>query len=233
MNVYGITPTGMRPEGLALLGEYISAQNYRGPLTWVIVDDCTPQTRVPQVRKGIEVVAVRPPWRWDLGMNTQVASMSEGLRNVPDDAVLFVFEDDDLYLPNYMDTMLKHAERHELVGEKDSRYYNVRAGKWRVLRGTYHASLCSTVCRGAALRLLKELCASGIERMLDFKLWKAFDGSKVLLSDHNVVGIKGMPGRPGVGVGHKTSFGSLDIDDVLTRWAGAYADNYRAFRRPA
>lgn len=221
----------MRPEGLALLGEYLSAQNYRGHLTWIIVDDCDPQTWVPHVRKGITVQVVRPSWRWKPGTNTQAKSMAAGLAVVPDDATLFVCEDDDIYLPNYINTML--AEPAELIGERDARYYNVASNHWRVLPGKVHSSLASTVCRARALELLRNICNSGAEKMLDFNLWKTFDGSKMLLSEHNVVGIKGLPGRPGIGVGHRKSFGSVDIDNRLRQWIGDYANNYEIFRAAA
>jgi hypothetical protein len=229
--IYAVTPTGSRPEGMALLGEYINAQNYRGDITWIVVDDCDPATPLPTMRKGIDVVSIRPNWRWKPGDNTQVKSMAAGLDLVPEDATLFIFEDDDIYLPNYVTTML--AQSAELVGERDARYYNVASGQWRVLRGKFHASLASTVCSGSALTLLKKLCASGMKKMLDVNLWKTFDGSKMLLSEHNVVGIKGLPGRPGIGVGHRRNFGSVDIDDRLRVWAKDYADNYEIFREAA
>jgi hypothetical protein len=229
--IYAVTPTGSRPEGMALLGEYINAQNYRGPLTWIIIDDCDPATPIPNMRDGIQVIPIRPNWRWKPGDNTQVKSMAAGLDLVPEDATLFICEDDDAYLPNYMTTMLDQTA--DLIGERDSRYYNVASGQWRVLRGKFHASLASTVCSGAALALLKKLCASGMKKMLDVNLWKTFDGSKVLLSEHNVIGIKGLPGRPGIGVGHRRNFGSVDIDDRLRAWAKDYADNYEIFRDAA
>jgi hypothetical protein len=233
MSVFALTPTGMRPEGLALLGEYVNAQNYAGPLTWIIVDDCDPQTRIPKTRTLFHVEHVRPDWRWRPGMNTQVASMNAGLKLVPDNATLFVLEDDDIYLPGYIQTMLDAIDNAELVGEIDSQYYNVATGKCRVLKGKYHASLAATVCRGKALASLKILCESSIQRMLDVTLWKTFKGKKQLLSDNHVIGIKGLPGRAGIGVGHRNNFGSVDIDDTLKLWAGQYAENYRIFLRAA
>lgn len=231
MNIYALTPTGMRPEGLALLGEYLNAQTYRGPLTWVIVDDCDPATRIPTMREGIRVLFEYPVWTWRPGMNTQSACMWEGLGHVPDDATLFVLEDDDVYLPNYMNAML--AQSAELIGERDARYYNVASNRWRVLPGKVHSSLASTVCRGQALQLLRDICKNVNQTRLDFNLWKTFDGPKMLLSEHNVVGIKGLPGRPGIGVGHRKSFGSVDIDNRLRQWIGDYANNYEIFRAAA
>jgi hypothetical protein len=231
MNVYAVTPTGLRPEGMALLGEYVNNQSYRGRLTWIIVDDCDPVTPIPVVRKGITIRRFRPSWRWQPGMNTQCKTMMAGLAAVPADATAFILEDDDVYLPEYMDTML--AAPGELVGEKDSRYYNVSTGRWRVLPGRYHSSMASTMVRGEALRLLKILCSTGHKRMLDVMLWKTFTGQKTLLPPMNVIGIKGLPGRPGIGLGHRRNFGAVDNGSILRDWIGEYADNYRLFREAA
>ncbi len=230
MNVYALTPTGARPEGLALLGEYINAQTYGGSLTWVIVDDCDPSIRIPRIRDGIDVVVVRPPWRWKVGMNTQVNCMRVGLQEVPEDTVLFILEDDDIYLPDYMSTSLQALDNAELVGEIDSRYYNVATNHWRILPGKVHSSLASTACRGRALMLLRELCNNGVRRMLDFHLWKTFKGDKRLMHSHNVVGIKGLPGRPGIGVGHRRNFGTVDVENKLREWACPYEENYLIFK---
>ena len=230
MNVYALTPTGSRSEGLALLGEYIDAQTYQGRLTWIIVDDCDPATRIPKVRAGIEVIVMRPEWRWNQGMNTQVGCLRAGLLEVPEEAVLFIIEDDDIYLPAYMETSLAAIESAEIVGEIDSRYYNIATEHWSILKGRFHSSLAATACRGGALKLLRELCDSNIRKMLDFKLWKQFTGSKRLMLSHNVVGIKGLPGRPGIGVGHRRNFGTQDSVHQLKKWAGEYADNYGIFR---
>jgi hypothetical protein len=235
MNVYALTPTGMRPEGMALLGEYLNAQSYQGPLTWIIVDDCDPCTRIPYMREGITTKWIRPGWRWQQGMNTQVDCMRAGLEWVPDDAVLFILEDDDAYLPDYITTMLEAMalDCRDLVGERSAYYYNVASGRYRTIPGKVHSSMASTVCRREALELLKTLCIGNLRRMLDVTLWKTFAGAKMLLDTRNVIGIKGLPGRPGIGVGHRARFGSPDINNILQTWIGEYADNYNYFRSPA
>jgi len=230
VSIYALTPTGMRPEGLALLGEYLNEQTYDGPLTWIVVDDCDPGSRIPRMREGIDPLAVRPGWRWKPGQNTQAACMREGLKKVPDSATLLILEDDDVYLPEYIETMLGALADYELIGERISRYYNIQTSKFRVLPGKVHASLAATVCCGSALALLKTLCATDVRKPIDFALWRSFQGRKKLLDTQNVVGIKGLPGRPGIGVGHRRHFGSPDNSDTLRMWAGNYADNYERLR---
>lgn len=226
-----LTPTGGRPEALALLAGYINAQTYDGPARWIIVDDCEPKSPLPTVRAGIDIGEVRPAWRWLPGMNTQAASMSEGLAWVEPGDTVVVLEDDDAYLPDHLANVLAALERVEMAGEQVARYYNVATGRWKVLPGHYHASLASTAVRGRALAMLREVCAAG-SRRIDMDLWQAFNGPKVLLGSENVVGIKGLPGRGGIGVGHRDAFGAPDRSgQVLAQWLGPRAEAYRGFRR--
>lgn len=64
-------------------------------------------------------------------------------------------------------------------------------------------------------------------------LWRTFQGPRSLLDSANVVGIKGLPGRPGIGVGHRPDFGDPDPDGrILAEWLGpALADAYAGYRR--
>lgn len=226
-----ITPTGGRPEGLALLAGYLDAQTFGGRARWLIVDDCDPATPAPSVRAGIEIEVIRPAWRWRPGMNTQAASMAAALQRVPAGATVVVLEDDDAYLPGHLDGVLAALEHAELVGERVARYYNVATGRCRELPGQFHASLASTAARGRALALLREVCAAG-SRRIDMDLWRAFTGAKALLGTANVIGIKGMPGRGGIGVGHREAFGDPDRSGrVLAQWLGPAAEAYRGFRR--
>jgi hypothetical protein len=224
--VYLLTPTGGRPEGLALLGEYLDAQTYDGPATWVIVDDCDPQTPLPVTRHVTQVI--RPPWRWKDGENTQARSILAGVEVIPDDAVLFVVEDDDCYLPEYIETMLKALESADLVGESTARYYNVRTGKYKIMNTPHHSSLASTAMRGTAA--LAAACKAR-PKFIDVTLWRSFKGRKAWVKAQNVVGIKGLPGRAGIGVGHRDRFGSPDMSNVLEQWTGDYACNYRGYAR--
>ena len=222
---YFLTPTGNRSEGLALLGEYLEAQTYQGPGKWIIVDDCDPASYIPPTRFETEII--RPDWRWRNGQNTQADCLLAGLERIPGDAVVFVLEDDDAYLPEYVATMLAALESSDLVGESSARYYNVRTGRFKEMPTPRHSSLASTALRGT--EALRNAC-KGRPKFIDIGLWHQFRGRKALLDTHNVVGIKGLPGRQGIGVGHRATFGDPDTAGVLRQWAGAYADNYDIFR---
>lgn len=230
--LYLLTPTGDRPEGLGLLAGYINAQTWRGPVRWIVVDDCQPLSPIVEVRSGIEVERLCPEWTWQPGMNTQAACMRAGLDCIPAEATCIVLEDDDAYLPEHVATVLAALERAELVGERVARYYNVATRRCRLIPGHFHASLASTAVRGRALAMLKEVCAAG-SRHIDMDLWRGFTGPKELLETANVVGLKGLPGRGGIGIGHRDTFGDPDpAGAVLAEWIGAErAEAYAGFRR--
>jgi hypothetical protein len=143
-----------------------------------------------------------------------------------------LLEDDDVYLPRYMETMLAELTTVEAVGERVSRYYNIASSRYRTLPGTHHASLAATGVQGTGLQALTETCRVSGQR-IDVRFWRGFTGIKKFLETSNVVGIKGLPGRPGIGVGHRDNFGTPDTRNVLESWIGDYASNYEMFRRAA
>lgn len=230
--LYLITATGGRPEALALTARWINEQSFKGKARWLVVDDCDPATPIPHVRRGILTGVIWPDWRWKPGMNTQARSMAELLKRVPDDATVIIVEDDDVLLPPHVENLLKALETADLVGEKTSKYYNVASMRWRLMPGKYHASLATVGLKGPALKTLREICQRG-SRRIDMDLWGQFAGPKTLLESANVIGIKGLPGRAGIGVGHRDSFGTPDDGTVLREWLGDRATAYEQYRRQA
>lgn len=213
---YLITPTGGRPQAFAKLAQYIAAQDYTGPVRWVICDDCEPVTKHPRV--SIPVDHVRAPWTWEPGQNTQARSMAYLLSLVPDGAAVVVMEDDDLYKPDHLTTMVEALKTHDLVGQRVSYYANVKTGKCMEIPGTCHASLGASAMKGDATRHLKRICESNA-RHLDITLWREFNGSKRLLETQTAIGIKGLPGRGGIGVGHRDTFGEPG-GQTVRQWIG-------------
>ena len=212
---YLLTPTGGRPEALALLAGYIAAQDYKGPFKWIICDDCEPES--PHPRVSFPVAHHRAPWTWD-GENTQARSMAYLLSLVPDGATIVVMEDDDLYKPDHLTTMVEALKTHDLVGQRVSYYANVKTGRCLELPGTYHASLGASAMKGDATRHLRRICEAGA-RHLDVTLWREFGGSKRLLDAQTAIGIKGLPGRGGIGIGHRDTFGEPG-GQTVRQWIG-------------
>ena len=199
MIVAGITPTGGRPEALALCHRWMERQTR--PLDeWVVVDD-----------GGVT------------DENTQAANLLAAIDQVTATAdVVLVIEDDDWYSPRYVEHMIDLAERSELFGDGRARYYNVATSRWAQLHNTAHASLCQTGWRASLTPLVRDVLATG-PAWIDIELWKRAAG-RGRVNEPGVVrcvGVKGLPGRPGIGVGHRADFGTPDRDrEMLRQWVG-------------
>ena len=194
-----LTPTGERPEAFEACVAMMKAQDHDGPVRWVIVDD----GRVPQptpVVDGWEILHIRPELLWRPGQNTQARNILVGLEYVV--GRLVIVEDDDDYADWWLSKCYERLDSHDLVGESMSVYVHVN-GKSKECLNRHHASLCSTAMKGPAVEAFREATETR-DRFIDLVLWKRFDGSKALYrpKPRGVTGIKGWPGRPGIGTGH-------------------------------
>lgn len=224
--MYLLTATGARPAAWAICEKLMAAQRYAGPVTWIIVDDGPEAQPVAFQRDGWDLVIIRPEPFWKLGDNTQARNLLAGLDVVPPDARLVIIEDDDYYAPDWLDVVDQALDKAELVGEIRARYYNLPQQRFRELMNTGHSSLCSTAMRGAALARFRTECRRR-HTFIDMHLWRAAK-SRHLFNGHRVVGMKGLPGRGGIGIGHNRNFrGQHDPGGkVLRQWVGADAELY-------
>jgi hypothetical protein len=221
-----LTATGARPEAFALCERWMAAQTYDGPVTWIIVDDGPEPTPVHPSPLGWLQVVVRPAPFWRPGDNTQARNLLKGLDAVDPKHPLVIIEDDDHYRADWLETVVRELAKAELVGECRARYYNIAQRKGRQLRNEGHASLCSTAMRGGALATFRLACQRA-PKFIDLELWRRHR-SRHLFVGYRVVGIKGLPGRGGIGMGHRDDFrGEYDPDGALLRqWVGDDARFY-------
>lgn len=221
-----LTATGARPAAWALCERWMARQDYTGPVRWIIVDDGTEPQPVTFRREGWHLVLVRPSPHWVPGQNTQARNLLKGLAAVDRKDSLAIIEDDDWYAPDWLTTVDRELARAELVGEHRARYYNVQQRRGRQLANTGHASLCSTAMRGSALQDFADACRSR-PKFIDLELWRR-PRDRRLFGGHRVVGIKGLPGRGGIGMGHDPEFrGEADASGALLRdWVGEDAEVY-------
>lgn len=233
-----LTPTGFRPEALALCENYINNQTYQGNIQWVIVIDepgnLPANTTITSGTRNIKKEYYRGPRLWEEGLNTQRFNMEEAIKHVKGKYVLF-WEDEDCYKPTYIETMLELLEHADIVGECKSKYFHLGLPGYKEMHNFRHASLCQTAIKRSVLPLVKEAVNSG-EMYFDVHLWRNVQDRRIpylLFAESNlVIGIKGMPGRTGIGVGHKNKDYLLDPGLVkLKEWCGEYASNYSNFIR--
>lgn len=222
-----LTATGCRPEAWAICEKLMAAQTYTGPVRWIVVDDGEDAQPVTFEREGwaLEIVRRRPFWK--PGQNTQAHNLRAGLEYVQPYDRLAIIEDDDHYAPDWLETINAALDKVDLAGENMARYYNVQTHHARQLNNDRHASFCCTGMKGIALLSFRRACQPGVQ-FIDINLWRGFKGAKLLFGGHRVTGIKGMPGRGGIGMGHKPDFhGTKDTDGALLReWIGQDAEIY-------
>lgn len=219
-----LTATGARPEAWAICERLMAAQTYSHPVRWIVVDDGPVPQPVTFARDRWDIVVVRPEPVWQPGQNTQARNLLAGLALVESGESVVVIEDDDYYAPDWLDQVSAQLSRAEVVGEHSARYYNIARRVGRQLSNRTHASLCSTAVRGKGIDRLRAACRAN-PKFIDLHLWKT---GGHLFGGHRVVGIKGLPGRGGIGMGHhKDMHGILDSGlKLLKGWIGEGVRHY-------
>jgi len=198
-----ITPTGERPEAFSKCVEYMKAQDFSGPVKWVIVDDGREPLKTPtDMPENWEVRHLRPKPFWEPGQNTQARNILAGLEETKKSDSILIIEDDDYYAPWWVQRCYMWLQTHELVGEAPSLYRHLD-GAEKCMNNKHHASLCATGMRGAALDTFRRVLHR-TPKSIDVELWRNHGTRSKKLYPYagGVVGIKGYPGRPGIGVGH-------------------------------
>lgn len=231
--ITAITATGGRSEAFELCQKMIKAQTVK-PDQWIVVHDGITKAQVPELQKQYpELELYAGPRIGRLGLNTQRFNFEEALKHIRGDFIFF-FEDDDFYRPEYIQEMLKLLQTAELAGLANNKYYNLALPGSRELGNFKHSSLCSTAMRKSMLPILQEAVDSG-DMYFDIQLWnnpKTRERTTSLLNNSSlVIGMKNMPGRPGISGGHKVGGYSIDSNLVkLKEWVGEeWADIYKAF----
>lgn len=222
-----ITCTGGRPELFALCEKYVKWQTFKD-IEWIVVDDTMPKTVCTMGQKYLRGLE-----EWTPGNNTQRVNMRLALQHVQGDYI-FVWEDDDFYSPGYIAAMLSAFSHSQIVGISNARYYKTSMPGWAILDNYKHASLSQTAFHKDLLPLMKEAVESGWF-FFDIELWKAAREKQIpltLIANTSLsIGMKGLPGRPGLTRGHKDNKGFvLDPNHkMLEKWLGSYAKNYEPF----
>jgi len=203
-----ITPTGARPNQFKLCSLFMQRQTYQGEVVWVIVDDCIPIT-TDAVKEDFKdnwtIIKVYPKPPWHPSQNTQGRNISAGLNmlfknyKTKDIEGIFIIEDDDYYRPVYLEKMVPRLSGVQATGERNTIYYNVYYRTYFINPNTGHSSLFQTAFTIEALSIFERYIG---EQFIDMMFWSHL--TKVnLFNDNNLsIGIKGIPGRYGIGAGH-------------------------------
>lgn len=230
-----LTCTCDRPIAFALCEQWMSAAIPKVGQTnvrWIVCDS----GRQP-VRCTINQQHIRTGPPKDTGAEDFLANMRAGMAAVAaleDPGMLFFIEDDDYYSPGYLLEYFRHGLDHFsqiVIGQKEAHYYNIQTHGWRVYDNARHASLCQTAIRGPMIdRFRSYLNQPQRTPYFDIFLWgslaEPWDRSFLPFGPPLAVGMKGLPGKTGIGEGHRQGK-YRDFDQppfpVLEHWVGSSA----------
>jgi hypothetical protein len=217
-----ITPTRDRPEAFALCERYMESQTER-KFFWLVVDDGdAPAVHAPA--RGFERRAVlrrEPSKLVNTLPHNLMAALQHPMLSKPEGQLVLMIEDDEWYHPKYVETMVAQLEQAKqgFVGQANARYYHLLHRAWWCPDNQQHASLCRTawVHNETEASWVRSCTADALKEgdpFIDMRIWKrrplsgppSFRANPKLklLQEHQwmSVGMKGLPGRPGLGSAH-------------------------------
>ena len=203
-----ITPTGGREKQIQLCAKWMKEQTYTGSVLWVIVDDCSPRTTdfiSSEFKEDWTIVKVYPKPVWEQGQNTQSRNLQAGLNAIPknvDISSIFIIEDDDYYKAKYLEIMTIMLESYDLCGETNTFYFNPKYNAGRRNHNNKHSSLFQTAFTPNLISEFERILINNI-KFIDIELFKLKVKINLFTGLDLAVGIKGLPGREGIGNGHK------------------------------
>lgn len=228
-----ITATGDRPTALRLSCEWMKHQTILSEIDfqWIIVDDSQyPELIDPVFLKNFPAAEVvhLPYDKRLIGPKSLARNLRKGLELAKSKNIIF-WEDDDIYLPHHLYTLLTYLKAgNVLVGSDKQAYYHWPSKSFKIFKNRGSA-LCSTgislsnseiiKCLNSALKI-GEAGNKGIDAILWTKAVENKLPVYIYHEPYSVIGFKGLPGRHGIGVGHHPkNFLSDDNLEVLKQWA--------------
>lgn len=201
--ITAITPTGDRPLAFGLLRRWVERQTRR-PDQWIVVDDGAEPMEIGDWPEWATYLRREPGP--DDPLHTLSPNLGRALPWITGDKIILL-EDDEYYSPSYVKEMARRLDGAEIVGLCENRYYHLPTGGYCTHPNRTHASLAQTAFRASVLPEFGELLRADSDDFLDIRLWRLIEGSGrgALFVDRErplYVGIKGLPGRKGIGIGH-------------------------------
>lgn len=242
--ITAITPTGDRPLAMSLCERWMMNQTVR-PDQWIVVDD----GMTPIVPTAAMEYIRREPRAGD-PRHTLAINLLQAIPLIKGDKILII-EDDEYYAPTYVEEMSKHLDGSKIAGITQNRYYHLPTGGYYMMHNKGHASLAQTAFTSAFIPTFRGAVeASMYVDFLDIRMWRMAKqslnrqvkfGSRALTTrsrgTHDMpkseltlfsdadrplyVGIKGLPGRAGIGMGHNAGmYPNRDTGGrpVLRKW---------------
>ncbi len=196
MKIGILVPTqGKRPNFLKQCIKYIDSQTYQPDIVEIVGD-----------KSGLEYDLT---WRFRLGL--------ERIKNKCD--LVFIFEDDDYYSPDYIQVYLQKYRTFgspSLIGRDETTYYHLANNKYHTFNHPRRASMFSTVIHH---RIIPHIIYPSDDFIaFDMHLWQQFNTTaQAFHLPYNInLGIKHGLGITG-GIGHKSDHRIYTNED--TNWS--------------
>lgn len=228
MSIVLITPSGARPEQIQFCASFMKRQTYSGNVLWIIVDDCNPRTTdfiTDDFRENWKIVKRYPQPFWQPGQNTQNRNLQVGIIAIQESCpmneveAIFMIEDDDYYSPDYLQNMMPKLDNYLVAGESFTAYYNVFFRRYLPNGNATWSSLFQIAFRPSVISNFSHCFGN---KLIDIcfcqKAGIPFNRINLFHLPYGKnwsVGIKGMPGRAGIGAGHTGNWGSGDDQDWI------------------
>lgn len=232
-NVCAITCTGDRPIPFDLSLKWMKNQKIK-PSQWIIVDDGFTPIKVPDLPY---ITYIRREPKSTDPKHTMILNMQEAIKHILGEKII-IWEDDEYYSPDYIQDISILLEKYMIVGIGRSKYYFLPGKTYYSHNNMGHASLAQTSFRKEILPEIIDVLEG--DSFFDIRIWRIFNDKDVTLKETGLhervtndgrgfifndkdkslyVGMKGMPGRRGIGSGHK-GIGAKDTNnlDILHGW---------------
>lgn len=231
MRITLITPTADQPIGIRLLEKYVQRQTVKYD-QWIIADDGVESATLTMGQTHL----IRK--RRHEGGASLVANVLAMIPEIKGD-IIIILEHDDYYSADHIAVCIEQLRRKNImaVGSQWQRYYNLQVRKWIQLRNIGSA-LCNTAFKKDVLLNLQRAAESAFRKKsygVDRFFWESIPQSQWGVHQINtVVGMKGLPGRKGLGVGHRPDkrrhWRHDPNGEQLKRWVGSDAAEYLAIK---
>jgi hypothetical protein len=214
-------------------------QTYTGKVVWIIVDDSLPRSTdivTADFRPDWTIIKIYPMPLWTTGQNTQARNITAGiniLANYKREEIeaIFIIEDDDYYRPRYLERMMANFSSYHLIGERNTIYYNVQWRRYITNPNTIHASLFQTAFKYDVIDIFKQCIPN---KFMDCVFWSKVPNKHLFYENDLAIGMKGMPGRGGIGAGHTRAMNMREdpnmnyLRSLIGEDANVYVTYYQA-----
>lgn len=200
-----ITPTADREFCLNRLTFYLKRQTFIGDIQWIISDSGSKSAISTSLPFSFNTIEYKYLEYIKDSKQSFCKNMQDALSRVKYKKVL-VMEDDDWYHPTYIEVMCERLHRKDLIGEIPAIYYHIKDKSYRILPNTERASMCQMGFTEKVIPIIQHIIKQDSSNaFIDLKLWKYYSSQfkRQLYNSRLSIGIKGMPGNPGIGIGHR------------------------------